>query len=149
MAGAGRVSWAARARFRRGQRLFSRRQSPQSRLMLAPQFTLRRLLIWVAVAAVVCLIAGAGARGGLWAVAILVALAGLALALAVYAALYGAIRSLVLLRDGLLANRFGEEAVRSWRRWRDDLPDASTALSSEELASIEEVAEWARKLNFR
>jgi hypothetical protein len=48
----------------------------QSRLMLTPQFSLRRLLLIVTVSAVLCLIPAVATRGYLWAVGLALALVG-------------------------------------------------------------------------
>jgi len=56
--------------------------------MLAPQFTLRRLLGAVTASAVVCFAIGFAARGYLWAVAVAIALLGLALMLGLYAVVF-------------------------------------------------------------
>jgi hypothetical protein len=60
--------------------------------MLAPQYSLRRLLAWVTLSAFVCLIVAAAARGQLWAAGLLVALAGFALTLAIHGATFAIIR---------------------------------------------------------
>lgn len=67
--------------------------------MLAPQFSLRRLLAWVTLSAFVCLIGAAAARGQLWAAGISIGLAGLAVTLAVQGVAYGLIRLISLARD--------------------------------------------------
>ncbi|MEX2113827.1 MAG: hypothetical protein WD845_11615 [Pirellulales bacterium] len=67
--------------------------------MLAPQFSLRRLLAWVSFSALVCLIGAAAARGQLWAVAALVGLFGLSVVLMVHGLTYGLLRLLGTLRD--------------------------------------------------
>ncbi len=67
--------------------------------MLAPQFSLRRLLAWVSFSALVCLIGAAAARGQLWAIAVLVGLFGLAVVLAVHGVTYGLLKLLLNLRD--------------------------------------------------
>lgn len=54
---------------------------PQSKGMLAPQFSLRRLLALVTVSGVGCFAAAFAPRGHVWALAVLVAFAGLALLL--------------------------------------------------------------------
>ena len=68
--------------------------------MLAPQFSLKRLLAWVTLSAFVCLIVAAAANGQMVAAAVLVALAGLVIMLAVHGLLYGLVKFLSLLRDG-------------------------------------------------
>ncbi|MGD9721161.1 MAG: hypothetical protein AB7O59_03790 [Pirellulales bacterium] len=68
-------------------------------MMLAPQFTLRRLLLWVAVSAVVCLIGAAAARGQLWAAGVLVALFGFVLILGIHAIAYGCLKLLAFVRN--------------------------------------------------
>jgi hypothetical protein len=67
--------------------------------MLAPQFSLRRLLAWVTASGFLCLIAAAAARGKLWAAGIVIAIIGMAVLLAVHAAMYGVVRAIVRLRD--------------------------------------------------
>jgi hypothetical protein len=67
--------------------------------MLAPQFSLRRMLAWVSVSALVCLIGAAAARGQLWAVGVLIALAGFVLVLVVHGATFTLLRLISLGRD--------------------------------------------------
>lgn len=62
--------------------------------MLAPQFTLRRLLGVVSVCAVACCALGFAARGHLWAVAIGMALLGLVVMMGCYVLVYMAMRLL-------------------------------------------------------
>jgi hypothetical protein len=62
--------------------------------MLAPQFTLRRLLGVVSVCAVACCALGFAARGQLWAVAIAMALLGLVLMMGCYVLVYMVMRLL-------------------------------------------------------
>lgn len=67
--------------------------------MLAPQYSLRRLLAWVTVSAFVCLIAAAAARGQIWAVAFLVALFGFVVLLVVHSMAYLLLGLVSLVRD--------------------------------------------------
>jgi hypothetical protein len=61
---------------------------PQSSLMLAPQFSLRRLLALVTLSGFVCLIVAAALRGQMWAVAVVIALLGLAVTIFVHGVLF-------------------------------------------------------------
>lgn len=56
--------------------------------MLAPQFTLKRLLAGVTVSAVICLVVAAAARGQMWAAALLLALSGVFVVLVVHGFLF-------------------------------------------------------------
>ena len=56
--------------------------------MLAPQYTLRRLLALVTLSAFVCLVVAAAIQGHLWAAAVALALAGLAVMMLVYGVLF-------------------------------------------------------------
>ncbi len=60
----------------------------QSKAMLSPQFSLRRLLLFVTVCAVLCLVPAVAAQGYLWALAFATGLAGALALLAVQSALY-------------------------------------------------------------
>jgi len=60
--------------------------------MLAPQFSLRRLLWWVTLSGFVSLIGASAARGQVGAMAILLALAGFVAMLAMYAAAYAVVK---------------------------------------------------------
>lgn len=60
--------------------------------MLAPQFSLRRLLWWVTLSGFVSLIGASAARGKVGAMAILLALAGFVAMLAMYAAAYAVVK---------------------------------------------------------
>lgn len=62
--------------------------------MLAPQFTLRRLLGAVSLCAVACCALGFAARGQLWALAIAMALMGLVVMLSCYVLVYVVMRML-------------------------------------------------------
>jgi hypothetical protein len=73
--------------------------------MLAPQFSLRRLLLWVTFSAFLCLIAAAAARGQAWAVGVLVAVVGLVILLVVCAALYGVVKLMSGLLDRIQGSR--------------------------------------------
>jgi hypothetical protein len=73
--------------------------------MLAPQFTLRRLLAWVTLCAFVCLILAAAARGRLWAAGIVVALAGGLIMMGLFAATFGVVKLLGTARDARLRNK--------------------------------------------
>ncbi len=77
------------------------------KIMLAPQFSLRRLLAWVTVSAFLCLIVAAAARGQLWAAGVLVGLAGLVVVLAVHGLLFVGIRLVGKVRD---------RGVRRWEQ---------------------------------
>jgi hypothetical protein len=68
-------------------------------MMLAPQFSLRRLLTWVSFSALVCLIAAAAARGQLWAVSVLIGLLGLIVIIAVHGVSYGLLKMAGAARD--------------------------------------------------
>ena len=67
--------------------------------MLAPQFTLRRLLALVTASGFVCLILAAAVRGQLWAVAVVIALVALVVTILVHAALFVATRAVALALD--------------------------------------------------
>ncbi len=67
--------------------------------MLAPQFSLRRLLIWVSFSALVCLIVAAAARGQLWAVSALIGLLGLAIVLVLHGLSFALLKMLGAARD--------------------------------------------------
>ena len=69
-------------------------------MMLAPQFSLRRLLAWVTASAFVCLIVAAAARGRMWAAGVVVALAGLIVVMVVHALTFELIMLLGRIRDG-------------------------------------------------
>jgi hypothetical protein len=60
--------------------------------MLAPQFSLRRLLGWVTLSGFVSLIVASAARGKVGAMAILLALAGFVAMLVIYAVAYAAVK---------------------------------------------------------
>lgn len=62
--------------------------------MLAPQFTLRRLLGVVSACAVACCALGFAARGQLWAVAVAMALFGFVVMLGCYVLVYTVVRLL-------------------------------------------------------
>jgi hypothetical protein len=74
-------------------------------MMLAPQFSLRRLLAWVTASAFVCLIVAAAARGRMWAAGVIVALAGLVVIMVVHALLFELIMLLGRIRDGARKRR--------------------------------------------
>jgi hypothetical protein len=67
--------------------------------MLAPQFSLRRLLAWVTASAFVCLIVAAAARGRMWAAGIVVALLGAVIILLVQALVFAMVMLLARLRS--------------------------------------------------
>lgn len=73
--------------------------------MLAPQFSLRRLLAWVTLSAFVCLIGAAAARGQIWAVAFLVALFGFVVLLVVHSGAFLLLRLVGTVRDRIRAAR--------------------------------------------
>jgi hypothetical protein len=56
--------------------------------MLAPQFSLRKLIGFVSASGVGCLVVAAAVRGQLWAVAVFLAIAGLGALLVVHAILF-------------------------------------------------------------
>jgi hypothetical protein len=60
--------------------------------MLAPQYSLRRLLALVTLSGFVCLIVAAAAQGRLWGVAVAISMCGFAVTIVVYAASYLLIR---------------------------------------------------------
>jgi hypothetical protein len=68
-------------------------------MMLAPQFSLRRLLFWVSISALLCLVVAAAARGQLWAVASMIALFGLCVVLALHGLTYGMLKFIGAARD--------------------------------------------------
>jgi hypothetical protein len=57
-------------------------------MMLAPQYSLRRLLALVALSAVACLIVAAATRGHVWAAAVVIALFGLVVTMLVQGLLF-------------------------------------------------------------
>jgi hypothetical protein len=67
--------------------------------MLAPQYTLRRLLAIVTLSAFVCLVVAAAIQGHLWAAAVALALAGLAVMMMVYGLLFILVRGIGALLD--------------------------------------------------
>jgi hypothetical protein len=73
--------------------------------MLAPQFSLRRLLIWVSISALLCLVLAAAARAQLWAVASLIGLLGLCVVLLLHGATYGLMKFIGAARDRRLRAR--------------------------------------------
>lgn len=73
--------------------------------MLAPQFSLRRLLAWVSISAFLCLIVAAAARAQLWAVACLIGLFGLCVVLLLHGATYGLLKFVGAARDRRLRAR--------------------------------------------
>ena len=73
--------------------------------MLAPQFSLRRLLAWVTASAFVCLIVAAAARGQLWAAGVLIALLGLAVMIAVHGVTFGLLCIVGAVRDRIQGGR--------------------------------------------
>ncbi len=81
--------------------------------MLAPQFSLRRLLIWVSFSALVCLIAAAAARGQLWAVSVLVGILGLFVILVVHGLSFGLLKLLGATRDRRLRGARVDTAVET------------------------------------
>ena len=68
-------------------------------MMLAPQFSLRRLLAWVTASAFVCLIGAAAARGQLWAAGVLIALGGAVAVMLVHGATFGVVKLLGAARE--------------------------------------------------
>jgi hypothetical protein len=68
--------------------LKSGRGMPQSTLMLAPQFSLRRLLALVTFSGFVCLVVAAAVKGHMWAVAVVIALSGLVVTIFVHGLLF-------------------------------------------------------------
>jgi hypothetical protein len=60
--------------------------------MLAPQFTLRRLLGVVSICALACCALGFAARGQLWAVAVAMALFGFVVMMGCYVLVYTVVR---------------------------------------------------------
>jgi hypothetical protein len=67
--------------------------------MLAPQFSLRRLLSWVTISAFVCLIVAAAARGRLWAAGVMIGLAAMALILALHGLAFTIVKVIAAVRD--------------------------------------------------
>ncbi len=76
--------------------------------MLAPQYSLRRLLAAVTLSAFVCLIVAAASWGKMWAVAVALALLGLLILLLVHGVLFVLVRVVGLLLD---RRRQGREAA--------------------------------------
>ena len=74
-------------------------------MMLAPQFSLRRLLAWVTASAFVCLIVAAAVRGRMWAAGVVVALVGLVIIMMVHALTFEMITLLGRIRDGARRRR--------------------------------------------
>jgi hypothetical protein len=73
--------------------------------MLAPQFSLRRLLAWVSMSALLCLVVAAAARAQLWAVASLFGLFGFCLVILLHGATYGVLKMVGAARDRRLPAR--------------------------------------------
>jgi hypothetical protein len=68
-------------------------------LMLAPQFSLRRLLAVVTLCGFVCLIVAAAVQGQMWAEAVVIALVGLVATIVVHGVLFVVTRGIGLAFD--------------------------------------------------
>jgi hypothetical protein len=68
-------------------------------MMLAPQYSLRRLIGWVTLSGCVCLIVAAAARGQMWAAAVSIGLFELIVMFALYGLAFVVIRGLSVLRQ--------------------------------------------------
>jgi hypothetical protein len=80
--------------------------------MLAPQYTLRKLLAVVTIAGFAYLIVAAATRGRLWAVAILIAMLGLSLTILLQAVMFGIARLVVAAMASLKKLRANVESDR-------------------------------------
>jgi hypothetical protein len=69
--------------------------------MLAPQFSLRRLIAWVTLSGCVCLIVAAAARGQFWAAAVSIGLLELTVTFILYGLVFIVIRGFSILRQRL------------------------------------------------